>query len=139
MTRKQWVVSNSSSSPSQTKTKVPDAVKDTLTEKARVVIDNIIKPNHISPPPSENDFNYLVDVYSKWYRNYFYFCSTYNCPHPNAISPSFDIKWARMEYVGKDKFNISYMRHTDKWGEIHQEISMIDSLKAIVEESYFSP
>jgi len=42
------VVSNSSSSPSQTKTKVPDAVKDTLTEKARVVIDNIIKPN-LSP------------------------------------------------------------------------------------------
>jgi len=136
MTRKQWVAVASSSSQ---KTKVPDAVKETLTEKASLLIENVIKPNHISPPPTDHNFNYLVDVYSKWYRNYFYFCSTYNCPHPNAIAPSFEIKWARMEYVGEDKFNVSYMRHTEKWAEVYQEISMIDSLKAITEEDYFAP
>ena len=135
MTRKQWAVS---SSP-QVKSKVPDAIKKELTDKANALIENVIKPNHISPPPTDNDFNYLVDVYSKWYRNYFYLCSTYNCPHPNAIAPSFDIKWARMEYVGNDKFNISYMRHTDKWAEVFQDISMLDGLKAITEEPYFAP
>ena len=137
MTRKQWVIASSSSR--QTKTKVPDAVKDILTKKASVLIENVIKPNHISPPPTDHDFNYLVDVYSKWYRNYFYLCSTYNCPSPIEIAPSFDIKWARMEYVGEDKFNVSYMRHTEKWGEVYQEISMLDSLKAITEEPYFEP
>jgi len=135
MTRKQWVVSSSS----KTKPKVAGAIKKELTDKANALIENVIKPNHIALPPTDNDFNYLVDVYSKWYRNYFYFCSTYNCPSPNAISPSFDIKWARMEYVGVDKFNLSYMRHTDKWGEVYQEISMLDSLKAITEEPYFAP
>ncbi len=135
MTRKQWVVSSSS----KAKPKIADAIKKELTDKANALIENVIKPNHISPPPTDNDFNYLVDIYSKWYRNYFYFCSTYNCPHPNAIAPSFDIKWARMEYVGEDKFNVSYMRHTDKWAEVYQEISMLDSLKAITEEPYFAP
>jgi len=44
-----------------------------------------------------------------------------------------------MEYVGDDKFNISYMRHTEKWGKVYQEMSMLDSLKAITEEDYFAP
>lgn len=124
---------------SKTKPKVPESIKLMLTDKANELIENIIKPNHISPPPTDNNFNYLVDIYSTWYRNYFYFCSKYNCPGPNAIAPSFDIKWARMEYVGDDKFNISYMRHTEKWAEVFQDISMIDSLKAITEEPYFAP
>ena len=135
MARKQWVVS---SSP-HVKAKVTDAIKMELTDNANALIENVIKPNHISPPPTDNDFNYLVDVYSKWYRNYFYFCSTYNCPSPNATAPSFDIKWARMEFVGNNKFNVSYMRHTEKWAEVFQELSMIDSLKAIAEEPYFAP
>ncbi len=123
----------------QIKLKVPDATKAILSEKANTLIENVIKPDHIAPPPTDNDFNYLVDVYSKWYRNYFYFCSTYNCPHPNAIAPSFDIKWARMEYVGNDKFNVSYMRHTEKWAQVYQGISMRDALTSITEEPYFSP
>ena len=124
---------------SKTKPKVPESIKLMLTDKANELIENIIKPNHISPPPTDNNFNYLVDIYSTWYRNYFYFCSKYNCPGPNAIAPLFDIKWARMEYVGNDKFNVSYMRHTEKWAEVFQDISMIDSLKAITEEPYFAP
>jgi len=135
MTRKQWVVSSSPKS----KPKVTDIIKQELTDKANVLIETVIKPNHIDAPPTDNDFNYLVDVYSKWYRNYFYFCSTYNSPHPNAIAPSFDIKWARMEYVGNDKFNGSYLRHTGKWAEVFQDLSILDSLKEITDESYFAP
>ena len=71
MTRKQWATSSSS----KAKPKVTDAIKKELTDKANALIENVIKPNHIAPPPTDNDFNYLVDIYSKWYRNYFYFCS----------------------------------------------------------------
>lgn len=44
-----------------------------------------------------------------------------------------------MEYVGNDKFNGSYLRHTGKWAEVFQELSILDSLKEITEESYFAP
>ena len=103
--RKSWI----SASPRRTKPQVPDSTKRVLQEKADELIENVLKPEHIKPPPTNNDFNYLVDIYSKWYRNYFYFCAKYNCPAPNAISPSFEMKFARMEYVGNEKFNLSYM------------------------------
>ncbi len=108
---------------------VPEATQLLLKEEADRLIETVIKPQHIKPPPTDDRFNYLVDVYSKWYRNYFYLISKYNCPSPNAIAPSFELKFIRMEYVSDDKFNLAYMRHTEKWYEIYQEKSMAECLK----------
>ncbi len=133
--RKTWMPA----SPRRTKSQVPDSIKLILKEKADEIIENVLKPEHIKPPPTENGFNYLVDIYSKWYRNYFYFCAKYNCPSPNAISPSFETKFARMEYVGNERFNLSYMRHTEKWWEIYKDRPMLECLKSITEEPHFMP
>ena len=133
--RKTW----GPSSLRQKKPQVPDSIKLRLKEKADEIIENVLKPEHIKPPPTDNDFNYLIDIYSKWYRNYFYFCAKYNCPSPNAVSASFETKFARMEFVGNEKFNLSYMRHTEQWWEIYQELSMSESIKIITEEPHFIP
>lgn len=123
----------------RTKPNLPDSLKHSLKEKADEIIETVLKPKHIKLPPTDNDFNYLVDIYSKWYRNYFYFCAKYNCPSPNAISPSFETKFARMEYIGNERFNLSYMRHTQKWWEIYRELTITECLKLIAEEPHFIP
>ena len=133
--RKTWMPA----SPRRTKPQVPDSIKRILKEKADEIIENVLKPEHIKSPPTDNDCNYLVEIYSKWYRNYFYFCAKYNCPSQNAISPSFETKFARMEYVGNERFNLSYMRHTEQWWEIYQELPMLECLKLIAEEPNFMP
>lgn len=133
--RKTWGPSSSR----QEKSQVPDSIKVSLKEKADEIIKNILKPEYIKPAPADNDFNYLVDIYSKWYKNYFYFCAKYNSPSPSAISPSFETKFARMEYVGSEKFNLSYMRHTEQWFEIYQGLSMLDGVKLISEGGHFMP
>ncbi len=133
--RKTWMPA----SQRRKKPQVPDSIKLILKKKADEIIENVLKPKHIKPPPTDNDFNYLVDIYSKWYRNYFYFCAKYNCPSPNAISPSFETKFARMEYVGNEKFNLSYMRHTEQWWEIYQELPMLESIKIIADDPQFIP
>ena len=118
---------------------VPDAVKRMLKEEADDIIANVLKPEHIKPPPTDNDFNYLVDIDAKWHRHYFYFCARYNCPSPNAIAPSFETKFARLEYVGNERFKLSYMRHTEQWCELYQELPMRECLKLIAEDPYFMP
>ena len=102
-------------------------------------IIDVIKPRSVKPAPTTNDYNYIADIHSKWYRNYFYFCATYICPSPNAISPSFETKFARMEYVADNKFNLAYMRHTEQWFEVCQDISMDECLKSIEENPIFVP
>ncbi len=44
-----------------------------------------------------------------------------------------------MEYVGNERFNLSYMRHTQKWWEIYQELTITECLKLIVESPHFIP
>jgi hypothetical protein len=119
------------------KPKVPENIKIEVETKANELIESFLKPEYIKPPPDDMRFNYVVDIYTKWYRNYFYFCAKYACPGPNAISPFFESKFARMEYAGDGLFNLSYMRHTGQWFEIFQDLSMDECLETIKDFPHF--
>lgn len=124
-TKKIWVYNP----PQGPKPKVSDELKQRLQEKGNEIVEKILKPEYVKPAPGELKVNHLVDIYTKWYRNYFYFCSKYKCP-PDSISSSFESKFARMEYIGNNKFKLSYMRHTEKWWPLKTG-SMEDCLKSI--------
>ena len=119
--------------------KVSDRIKGEVKLRVDNLIESVLKPKYIKPPPKDSDFNYLVDIFSKWYRHYFYFCSKYNCPGPNALAPSFDSKFARLEYVGPDEFNLAYMRHTGQWFEVDSGLSLEECLRAIETWGHFIP
>ena len=118
---------------------VPDSVKAGVERKCNELVETVLKPGHIKPLPEDKRFNYLVDIYTKWYRNYFYFCAKYCSPHPDAISPFVEDKFARLEYAGEDRFNLSYMRHTGQWFEIFSEITLEECIEAIKEMPHFMP
>ena len=119
--------------------KIDDSKKAEIKLKADSLIGNVLKPKYIKPPPEDNDFNYIVDIFSKWYRGHFYFCSKYNCPSPNAMSPSFNTNFARLEYTGQNKFNLAYMRHTGQWFEIGFDLSLDECLNEIENGPHFIP
>jgi hypothetical protein len=93
---------------------VPENIKAEVETKAKELVESFLKPEYIKPPPEDMRVNYVVDIYTKWYRSYFYFCEKYASPSPIAIPPFFEAKFGRMEYVGECLFNLSYMRHTEK-------------------------
>ncbi|HEY3360276.1 MAG TPA: hypothetical protein VGK06_00230 [Methanosarcina sp.] len=107
--------------------------------KAKELVESFLKPEYIKLPPEDMRYNYIVDIYTKWYRSSFYFCATYACPSPQAISPSYEPKFARVEYAGDGLFNLSYMRHTEKWFEIFQGLSVDECLTIIKEYPHFMP
>ena len=121
------------------KTAVPDAIKSDLEAKAANLIETVLKPKHVVPQKPDIDFNYVSDIGTKWYRNYFYFFSTYTCPGPNALSPSFESKFARMEYLGAGRFSLSFHRHNDEWVKLYDSLTVHECLKAIQEDAWFIP
>lgn len=130
-----WVYSPQKSSA----LKIPTSVKAEVQQKASQLVETVLKPQHIKPPPKDYDFNYIVDIYTKWYRRYFYFCAQYCSPGPNAISPFFETKFARMEYIGGDHFDLSFMRHTGEWIEVYPDLSLDKCLTAIKDDPLFQP
>jgi hypothetical protein len=134
-TQKRWGYSP----PRPPKPKVPEAIKLEMETKANALVESILKPTHIKPPPKDAKFNYIVDIFTKWHGGNFYFCSKYAVPGPNAISPFFEDKFARLEYVGNGCFNLSYMRHTGQWWELHTGLSVDQCLAAIKDDPLLQP
>lgn len=123
----------------RSKSAVPDSIKVELITKATDLIENVLKPKHVLPPQPDERFNYITDIGAKWYRNYFYFIATYACPGPSALSPTFESKFARMEYIGNGKFALHFLRHTGEWVGIFDALSVDESLKAIQDDAWFTP
>lgn len=137
MSRRQrtWVYSP----PKPAKPKVPDLVKLGVQARAEALLEETLIPKYVQPPPEDPQFNYITRLYVKWYRNYLYFCAEYTCPGPNALSPTFEAKFARMEYAGPDRFHLSFQRYTGEWIELFSDISEAECYARITEDGYFHP
>jgi hypothetical protein len=135
--QKSWVYSP----PKPPAPKVPANTKVTVQQKADELVDQVLKPKYIQRPPARNEFqhNYIADVYTKWYRHYFYFCAKYNVPGPNALVPFFEARFARLEYIKENRFNMAFMRYTGEWVEVYEGLSLEQCLKAVEADPFFSP
>jgi len=118
---------------------VPEAVKLEVATQANELVESFLKPTFVKPPRKNWKFNYIIDIYTKWYRSYFYFCSRYACPSPNALSPFFERKFARLEYVGNRRFNLSFMRYTGEWVQVYADMTLGKCLDSIRQDPWFQP
>ena len=121
------------------KAKAPEGLTLTLEKQAKLLIDTVLKPAHITPQQENTNLNHIVDIYSKWQGHYFYFCAEYHYPDPNAKTPSFEAKFARLDYVGDIRFNLSYMSRTGKWEKIFIDLTIDECLDAIKNQPFFYP
>jgi hypothetical protein len=125
--------------PAKKRATVTDSLKAEVETKAKDLIDNVLKPKHVLPPPAQAKFNYITDIQSKWHKNYFYFFSIYACLGPNSLNPTFESKFARMEPLGDGKFALYFMRYTGEWVGIFDALSVDECMKAIQGDEWFAP
>jgi hypothetical protein len=125
--------------PTQRTAKAPvsASIKADLEAKATKLVEGVLKPRYVKPPPEEPRFNYIIDVWIKWLGSTLYFGATYACPGPTAITPSFETKFARMEHNGGGRFALSYMRHTDKWFRLFPSLTVNECLDQIENGFWF--
>jgi len=117
---------------------VSEAVKTEVSQQGQRLIDEW-KLHYVKAPPEDERWNYIVDLFTKWQRNYFYFVAKYASPGPTALSPFFDSPFTRLEYVGENRFNLSFMRHTGKWVETEQELTLAKALASIRSDGFYHP
>ena len=115
----------------QHKPTVPDNLKKEVQTKGNDLVEKVLKSRYITPPPVKSDFNYPIDIWTKWHGSFFYFGSTWASPGPNRIAPTFEVRFARMEYVGDQRFNLAYFRHTEEWQTILADLTVDECLKLI--------
>ena len=125
--------------PAKKRGSVTSSIKIEVETKAKELIENVLKPKHVLPPKKGEQVNHITDIGAKWNRNYFYFFTTYACPSPNAISPTFEWMFARMEPLRDGKFALYAMRYTGKeWIGVLDALSVDECMKAIKDDEWFA-
>src|SRR5256714_11711989 len=117
---------------------LPESLKMEVTTKANELIETVLKPRYIQPPPENPQFNYVVNIYGKWYHKAFYFCAEYRVAGPNPIGSSFEAKFARMQYAGNQRFHLSFMRYTGQWIQLYTDLTVDECIETIRDDPYFS-
>jgi hypothetical protein len=119
--------------------------KPSPTEKAAItaacekfIADTLLVRNlpHIHP---STEFNYPVAIHGKWHANKYRFLTRYRSETPRSIAPEFDAPFARIDYVGRDRFDLFWHRHTGTWHCVGQHLSLAEALQAIDQEPWFVP
>ena len=68
-------------SPSQrtAKAPLPERIKADLDAKAKKLLA-VLKPKYVKPPPKEERFNYIINVWTKWIGSTLYFGADLRLP-----------------------------------------------------------
>ncbi len=115
------------------------SIKAEVEAKARDLIVNVLKPRYVKRPKKGAQFNYITDITAKWFRNNFYFVATFGCPSPNALSPTFEAKFARMEPLRDGTFALYAMRYTgNEWAGVLDALTVDECMKCIQDDPWFT-
>jgi len=118
--------------------KPPPDEKALITAACEKLIAEVLKPRFL-PEIRPTEFNYPIDICGKWYGNKYRFITRMRSDRPNSVSSEFEWPFARLEYVSRDRFDLSYFRHTEEWFRLHQFISLTEALRLIESDGHFHP
>ena len=118
--------------------KPPEDEKRRINESCQAFIDQVLKPRFLSEV-CPTDFNYPIDIFGKWHGGKYRFIQRFRSDRADALEPEFDSPFARLEYVSRDRFDLSYFRHTGQWWTVYRGVSLAEALSLLETEGIFHP
>ena len=119
---------------------MPEALKREVETKANALVESVLKPKHVQPPPEDPQFNYIEDIATKWVRSYFYFYAHYIArPAPMRMVPSFEAQVRPPDIPRRRALQPGSQRHTGEWMEIFPDLTLDECLAAVRDDPWFQP
>jgi hypothetical protein len=113
--------------------------KGTITAACDKFIADVLVPRFLPEIRPSEKFNYPIALCGKWHGNKYRFFTRYRSDGPRSAAPEFDAPFARLDYVSRDLFDLSWHRHTGEWVCVFQRLSLAEALHLIESEPYFAP
>ena len=101
-------------------------------------IADVLKPRFL-PEIQPTEFNYPIAICGKWHGNKYRFITRFRSDDHRSDAPEFEEPFARLEYVSRDRFDLSYHRHTGEWLSLFQRVSLSKALELMESMPHFQP
>lgn len=119
--------------------KPSEAEKREITAACERLIEDVLKPRFL-PEIRPTEFNYCVDIFGKWHGTKYRFLQRFRNDRPDRyVEPEFTTPFARIEYVGRDRFDLAYFRHTEQWWPVDYGVTLDEALELLVAKGIYHP
>ena len=101
---------------------LPAAEKAATMTACQVFIDTVLKPSFLlAITPTR--FNYPVDIRGKWHGSKYRFLQRYRSGFADNLGKEFDAPFARIDWIGRDCFDVQWYRHTGQFPRPSRPVS----------------
>ena len=114
------------------------AEKASITASCKAFIDTVLKPRFL-PTVIPTQFNYPVDIQGKWHGSKYRFLQRYRSGFTDNCGEEFDAPFVRLDWIGRNRFDVQWHRHTGQWWRVHQNLSLNAALDAIITNEILHP
>lgn len=118
--------------------KLSASEKAAITVACQEFIDTVLKPRFL-PAITPTTFNYPVDIQGKWHGSKYRFLQRYRSGFAENLGEEFDAPFARIDWIGRDKFDVQWHRHTGQWFPVYQNLTLKAALNAIETSEFLHP
>ena len=119
--------------------KPSDAEKRAITAACERFIEDVLKPRFL-PEIRPTEFNYCIDIFGKWHSAKYRFLQRYRNDRPDRYAErEFVSPFARLTYVGRDRFDLSYFRHTEQWWPVDRGVTLDEALALLEMKGIYHP
>lgn len=118
---------------------LPDeAEKREIVAACEAFIRDVLKPRFL-PEIRPTQWNYAVDIHGAWATGRYRFIQRYRSGWEDNRGEEFDAPFARIDRVGRDRFDIYWMRHTGKWWRVHVGVTLAKALRILETDEVLHP
>jgi hypothetical protein len=101
-------------------------------------ISQVLKPRFL-PIVRPTQFNYPVDIRGKWHGSRYLFIQRYRSGFLDNLGEEFNSPFTRLDWVGHDRFDLQWRRHTGAWFRLHRDSTLVEALKLIETDGHLHP
>ena len=81
----------------------------------------------------------MIDIRGAWAAGRYRFIQRYRSGWPENLGEEFDAPFARIDRMGRDRFDIYWMRHTGKWWRLYAGVTLVEALRILDTDELLYP
>jgi hypothetical protein len=115
-----------------------EAEKQAIIAACETFIRYILKPRFL-PEIRPTEWNFVIDIRGAWAGGRYRFMQRYRSGMEHNRGEEFDAPFARIDRVGRNRFDIYWMRHTGKWWRLHSGVTLAEALRILETDGILHP
>ena len=115
-----------------------EAEKEAIVAACEAFIGDVLKPRFL-PQIRPTEWNYVIDIHGAWAAGRYRFMQRHRSGMEHNRGDEFDAPFARIDRMGRDCFDIYWMRHTGKWWRLHVGVTLVEALRTLETDDVLHP